>query len=251
MAKVPNCHAADEMACAVIVARAGSKGLPRKNIAKLGGTPLLVRAIDACEEAHHWVGKVIVTSDDDEFLDIARRYGARTVIRPPRMASDVGRIDESAQHAVAQVFPHKPPVMTLIIQPNCPIWEPGTIAAICERMHQRDCTAVVTVRKVRERPEWMMQDGGEGYLQPWLMTERAQPVNRQELAQNIYHVDGQVVCVETKRLLGEFPRTYLGACGARIAYHLHDEVYSTDIDTPKDLVTAEALCAWLSERNET
>jgi hypothetical protein len=100
------------------------------------------------------------------------------------------------------------------------------------------CTAVVTGHTIHERPEWAMRLCA-GYLRR--MEVDSVPVNCQELDQHIYHVDGQVVCVETERLLSDFPKQYLGPAGHRIALVARDRVWGTDVDTIYDLIAARAI----------
>ena len=230
-------------ACAVIVARGGSKGLPRKNGRHLGGKPLLARAILACREAAPLVGMIAVSTEDENFAHIAEQFGAKVVWRPPELATDTARIDETVAHAVGELYPNQKPKVTLIVQPNIPIWEPDTVRLMVERLMKKDCTAVVTVVESRERPEWA-QTPVDGYLRPILLMDHARAVNRQELPA-CYHLDGQALAVWTEILMGDFPRTYLGCCGNRIVAHVHDAVYGTDIDTSFDLELAEHALKWL------
>lgn len=234
-------------ACAVIVARAGSKGLPRKNGRMLGGKPLLARAIQACKEAAPLVGMVAVSTEDENFAHIAEQFGAKVVWRPPELATDTARIDETVAHAVGELYPNQKPQVTLIVQPNIPIWEPGTVRLMVERLMKKDCTAVVTVVESRERPEWAQTFDWAGYLEPMMVCEGPRAVNRQQLPA-CFHLDGQVLAVWTETLMGDFPRTYLGCCGDKILPHVHEAVYGTDIDTPYDLEMAEHALKWLERK---
>lgn len=234
-------------ACAVIVARAGSKGLTRKNIRKLGGIPMLVRAINACQQAGNVVGKILVSTEDPEFAEIARKAGAQVIPRPEELASDTARIDDTVAHAVRQAYPGKKPRVTLIVQPNIPIWEAGTIRGMVEMMMQKECTAVVTVVESKERAEWAQTIDHDGFLRPIALRDTPCPVNRQQLPDS-YHLDGQVLAVWTEQLMAQYPKTYLGCCGYRKIPWVHKAVYGTDVDTPLDLFMAEKALEWLGER---
>jgi CMP-N,N'-diacetyllegionaminic acid synthase len=72
---------------AVIPARGGSKRLPRKNIFPLNGKPLIAYTIDACKESK-FINEIYVSSDDQEILDVALAYGAKTIARPAELADD-------------------------------------------------------------------------------------------------------------------------------------------------------------------
>jgi len=79
---------------AIIPARGGSKRLPRKNILPLGGVPLLARVIRTAREAGFF-DEVIVSSEDEEILKLARREGAVAHIRPDDLATDRSTVVET------------------------------------------------------------------------------------------------------------------------------------------------------------
>ncbi len=66
---------------AIIPARGGSKGIPRKNVQPLGGKPLIAWSIEAALEAPS-VNRVVVSTDDAEIGDVSHKYGAEVVWRP-------------------------------------------------------------------------------------------------------------------------------------------------------------------------
>ena len=73
---------------ALIPARGGSKGVPRKNIRFLAGKPLIAYAIEVAR-ASRLIDRVIVSTDDEETAAIARRYGAEVpFLRPAELACD-------------------------------------------------------------------------------------------------------------------------------------------------------------------
>ncbi|MEV7088868.1 N-acylneuraminate cytidylyltransferase [Streptomyces sp. NPDC093085] len=84
---------------AVIPARGGSKGVPAKNLASVGGIPLVVRAVRACLEAHR-VTDVVVSTDDALIADAARSAGAEVVLRPAAIAGDTATSEAAVLHAM-------------------------------------------------------------------------------------------------------------------------------------------------------
>lgn len=85
--------------CAVVPARGGSRGVPRKNLRLLGGEPLVVRAIRTLRSVDG-VDQVVVTTDDTEIACAARSAGARTIDRPPELASDTASSESALLHAL-------------------------------------------------------------------------------------------------------------------------------------------------------
>lgn len=84
---------------AVIPARGGSKGVPAKNLAPVGGVPLVVRAVRACLAARR-VTDVVVSTDDAAIADAARSAGAEVVLRPAAIAGDTATSEAAVLHAM-------------------------------------------------------------------------------------------------------------------------------------------------------
>ncbi|WP_415948128.1 cytidylyltransferase domain-containing protein [Streptomyces sp. KLOTTS4A1] len=84
---------------AVIPARGGSKGVPAKNLAPVGGVPLVVRAVRACLAARQ-VTDVVVSTDDEAIAAAARAAGAEVVRRPAAIAGDTATSESAVLHAL-------------------------------------------------------------------------------------------------------------------------------------------------------
>ena len=86
---------------AVIPARGGSKSIPRKNLADVAGRPLIAWVIGAAREAKR-LDRVIVSTEDEEIAETARRYGAEVpFVRPAELATDTVSLIPVVQHALA------------------------------------------------------------------------------------------------------------------------------------------------------
>ncbi|MBP3079535.1 acylneuraminate cytidylyltransferase [Streptomyces sp. CHA1] len=84
---------------AVIPARGGSKGVPGKNLAEVGGVPLVARAVHACRTAR-LVSEVLVSTDDPAIAEAARAAGATTVERPVPLSGDTATSEAAVLHAL-------------------------------------------------------------------------------------------------------------------------------------------------------
>ncbi|MFD5964995.1 cytidylyltransferase domain-containing protein [Streptomyces sp. NPDC058783] len=84
---------------AVIPARGGSKGVPAKNLAPVGGVPLVVRAVRECRAAR-LVTDVVVSTDDQAIAAAAREAGAEVVLRPAAIAGDTATSEAAVLHAM-------------------------------------------------------------------------------------------------------------------------------------------------------
>ena len=84
---------------AIIPARGGSKGVPRKNLAYVNGKPLIAYTIEHAIQAEG-VDAVVVTSDDAEILDVSVECGALSIKRPPNLATDTATTEAVLQHCI-------------------------------------------------------------------------------------------------------------------------------------------------------
>jgi N-acylneuraminate cytidylyltransferase len=87
---------------AIIPARGGSKGVPRKNVRRVGGVPLIARAVQAAVAAAR-VDLVVVTTDDPEIAEVAAAAGARIVQRPAALAGDTASSESAVLHAIDEL----------------------------------------------------------------------------------------------------------------------------------------------------
>ena len=94
--------AAVSRATAIIPARGGSVGLPGKNLARVGGVPLIARAVRAALAAER-IDRVVVTTDDDAIADAARVAGATVVDRPAELAGSTASSESALLHALDEL----------------------------------------------------------------------------------------------------------------------------------------------------
>ena len=89
-----------KLICAVILARAGSKGIKNKNIRDLAGKPLIVYTIAAARESKY-IDRIIVSTDSKEIAEIATKYGAETpFLRPKELSGDLATSEKALMHTL-------------------------------------------------------------------------------------------------------------------------------------------------------
>jgi YrbI family 3-deoxy-D-manno-octulosonate 8-phosphate phosphatase len=126
------------MIVAVIPARGGSKGIPRKNLALIGGVPLLVHSILHAHQSR-LIDLVVVSTDDDEIAAVAADHGAEVVHRPAELASDEAPSEAALSHALGDVrarFDDEDDEVELVVflQATSPIRQPGDLDGAIERV---------------------------------------------------------------------------------------------------------------------
>ncbi|TXL74430.1 acylneuraminate cytidylyltransferase family protein [Vineibacter terrae] len=135
---------------AVVPARGGSKGVPRKNIAEVGGLSLIARAA-AVIKALPWIDRALITTDDPEFAAEARRHGLDApFLRPPELATDTAIAVEVWIHAwLAAEAQHGMRFDTaLYLQPTSPFRTPAHVEATLRAMLEGGHAAACTVSRV-------------------------------------------------------------------------------------------------------
>ncbi len=114
---------------AVIPARGGSKQVPRKNVQRVGGVPLVERAVRAASSADG-IDLVVVSTDDDEIAAIAEAAGARVVRRPAEIAGDTATSESAILHALDALDDDGTPVdVVAFLQATSPFIPSDALAA--------------------------------------------------------------------------------------------------------------------------
>ncbi|MDQ0788778.1 N-acylneuraminate cytidylyltransferase [Streptomyces sp. B3I8] len=131
---------------AVIPARGGSKGVPAKNLAPVGGVPLVARAVRECR-ASRLVTDVVVSTDDHAIAAVAREAGAEVVLRPAAIAGDTATSEAAVRHAMdAHEALHGAPVdVVLLVQCTSPFLVREDIDGVAGAVVGKGADTAVTV----------------------------------------------------------------------------------------------------------
>jgi CMP-N-acetylneuraminic acid synthetase len=146
-------------AVAIIHARGGSKRLPRKNVRLLGGRPLLAYPIELCK-ALPFIDRIIVSTDDDEIMAVARQSGAEIPFRRPLDISEDVPSELVTEHALRFLNEQgRLPDFAVTLTPATPFTKPEDLAAAFQLLIQHpDWDAVTAVRSAIEHPEWILRE---------------------------------------------------------------------------------------------
>ena len=146
---------------AIIPARGGSKGLPRKNVRPLLGKPLLAHTIDAALASRH-VTRVAVSTDDPEIAEVARQYGAQVVDRPLALAGDKSSSEEALLHALDTLFPAETPQpeIFLFLQCTSPLTAPEDVDALVEALRREEADSAFLATRFHHFV-WRADDSGD------------------------------------------------------------------------------------------
>lgn len=126
----------------VIPARGGSKGIPRKNIRPIAGRPLVAWTIEAAA-ASRLLTRFVVSTEDEEIAQVAGRYGAPVLRRPPELATDEASTLAVLQHALEQM----PADVVVVLHPTSPIRREGLIDRCIQHFLDSKVDSLGTVHK--------------------------------------------------------------------------------------------------------
>jgi CMP-N,N'-diacetyllegionaminic acid synthase len=215
---------------ALIPARGGSKGIPRKNIRPFCGKPLLQWTIDVALGAP-CVDRIVVSTDDPEIAEVALHAGAEVpFLRPVELASDAASGLAPVLHALEQL-----PEVTdvLLLQPTSPLRIVADVEAIVTLRRRAGRPAAVSVTPSSKHPSWMYGLSPQQQLEPLLPVPEA--ACRQQLPP-AYTLNGALYLASRTYL--ERERSFLTA--DTLGYVMPPE-RSVDIDTPLDWHWCEFL----------
>lgn len=215
---------------ALIPARGGSKGIPRKNIRPFCGKPLLQWTVDVALAAPS-VDRIVVSTDDPETAEVALAVGAEVpFLRPPELASDTAPGIASVLHALEQL----PEVShVLLLQPTSPLRLVEDVEAIIALRRKAGRPAAVSVTPSKKHPSWIYCLSPQLQLEPLLSFPQA--VCRQQLPPT-YSLNGALYLASRTYL--EQERSFLTA--ETLGYVMPPE-RSVDIDSPLDWQWGEFL----------
>ena len=227
---------------AIIPARGGSKGIPRKNIINLGGRPLISYSINAAKNAKN-VSRVVVSTDDEEIANISRELGAEV---PYLRDSDLSQDDSSVIDTVLNTLTNfqkdenYEPDFVVLLQPTSPFRSVDDIEKSFDLLLETEVDSVVSVCKSEIHPYWMKTIDSNSLMHDFIDTDN--DFYRRQLLPPIYRLNGALYVSKKESLIRE--RTFSPKSTA--AYVMSREK-SVDIDEMLDLEFAEFLMRKMNE----
>lgn len=245
----PSSHAANDerpgrfVRLAVVIARAGSKGLPNKAMAMLDGQTLVGWTITHAQAAKQLDG-IILSSDSREVLEVGRAMGVDTCSRPPELADDTATIDAAVRHAVEQweACHDRPVDQVVILYGNIPLRPLDLVDRALARLTATGAHSVQSVYAVgKNHPYWMKTLAGDQGDTLCMYQENA--VYRRQDLPAVYMLDGGIIALTRASLFdfdptGRQPHQFLGSDRRAIVTEQGDVV---DVDTPLDLLLAQTI----------
>lgn len=223
---------------ALIPARGGSKGLPRKNILDVGGKPLIAWTIDAALKSK-FIDHVILSSDDEEIMQAAKDYGCAVPFRrPDYLAGDTASSIDVVIHALDQISGFD---YVILLQPTSPLRSAADIDEAFTQMLSVNAHSCVSICEADQSPYWMyiIKDGQK--IDPVL--PRLTCASRRQDLPTVYVLNGAIYIANINWL-----RINKNFINADTVGYLMSKKSSLDIDTAEDF---EIFRASVSVRSQS
>lgn len=221
----------DKTFLAIIPARGGSKRVPRKNVLELCGKPLIAYSIEAGIESK-FIDKVLVSSDDDEILEISEKFGVNTIKRPKELSSDTATTFDTIKHAIDNFEKYD---YVVLLQPTSPLRNEKHIDKAIELLEEKNADAVISICDVDHSPLWsntLPEDKNmNNFLRDDILNKRSQDLER------YYRLNGAIYICKTEKLLVN--KSFF--LKKNIFGYIMDRKSSIDIDEEIDFIIAKSL----------
>jgi N-acylneuraminate cytidylyltransferase len=224
---------------AVVPARGGSKSIPKKNLAPVMGRPILERAIEGAR-ASNSIGRLVVSTDDDEIRGVAESMKVDVIDRPAEYATDEASTEVVLIHALDTLKDREgyEPDIVVTLEPTSPLRSGRLIDRCIEAFDRTDADAVISVVDTSALVGRVDADGQFSYLMP------GQPRRRQD-RQPLYRESSTVYATRTETL-----RRTGSVLGKRLHAVVAEPYEAIDINEPIDLAIVEAVMKWRQKEAE-
>lgn len=234
-ASLGSANSENERVLAVIIGRAGSKGLPRKNALPVAGVPMIARTIRFALQSQA-IDRTIVSTDGSEIAEIARHEGVDVFLRPDDVSNDTATVDAAVRHAVHASGSRAS--IIVVLYANVPVRPADLANRAVALLDESGADSVQSYYRVgKTHPFWMSRLDSEGRVAQFIENKI---YRRQELPP-LYMPDGGVIAVRRESLFdvreGE-PHAFFGRDRRGIETREGDVI---DVDSALDLSVAEAI----------
>ena len=205
----------DRKILAVITARGGSKGIPRKNVKELAGKPLITYSIEVAKNSKY-LTRCIVSTDDQEIIDIAQKYGADIpFIRPDELAKDDSTSLDVVNHALGWLKENNNEEYDylMILQPTSPLRTSEDIDACIKKAINTNADSVMSMKELEDFSPKKLKKINNDLISPYFKDEGNFSARRQDL-DKMYKRNCAIYLTKTEfikqnDLFGKVSRTYI------------------------------------------
>ena len=211
----------------IIPARGGSKGLPGKNIIDLAGKPLIAWTIEASLKSKY-ITKTIVSSDNNNILEISKKFGVETIKRPDELALDTTPTEPVIEHVLKSLENIEQYDYLILLQPTSPLRDEKDIDSAIKLLIQKKVSALISTKEIDNKILKAFKNNENGYLEG--IANNKYPFMRRQDLPKVFMPNGAIYIVSVK----DFLKTKRLFTDKTISFEMSEEK-SFDIDTKEDL----------------
>lgn len=215
---------------AIIPARGGSKGIPKKNIALLNGKPLIYYTIKAAIDCPY-ISKCLVSTDCNNISNVSKNFGAEIIERPTNISHDHASTEAVIEHAISHIQENHAHTYIVLMQPTSPLRDKLYLTECIEKFIQSGCRSAVSVCLAEHHPFHMLKIT-DSCLEP-IKHEYIKP---RQLLPEFYRINGAIYITN----ISDFLKSKSIYNTPTMPY-IMDQKYSIDIDTHFDLALSEFI----------
>lgn len=225
---------------AVIPARGGSKGIPRKNIKGFLGKPLLAWTIESARDSGVYA-RIILSTEDEEVAQAGKRHGAEVpFLRPSELAQDATPTAPVIRHALEWLQRHDgwSPDAVMVLEPTSPGRRPFHLREAARLLQERDADSVASVSELPHHyaPAKALRLRDDGTIAGIDGTPVRTMIHRRQELPATYAFNGVLFACKRALVLQDPPTLW----GEKVLAYVVDRKYSFDLDWPEDWPAAEA-----------
>jgi len=223
---------------AFIGARSGSKGLIDKNIREFHGKPLIAWTIEAALSSKY-IDEVLVSTDSEEYIAIAEKWGAKALLRPSTLSGDEDALIDALSHGYKHAKNEYGKFDIVInLQPTSPLRTSVHVDEALQLFNLNENTQVFSCCKVKAKYQWIMTCNNQGYADFIDPQQQNQNKHARQNNADIILPNGAIYILSTNDLTQFY--------NERTVPYIMDESCSIDIDTEKDFEQAFNLFSELN-----
>lgn len=225
---------------AIIPARGGSKGIPRKNIKHLAGIPLVGHTIGNCIKSKR-ISRTVVSTDDQEIAKISEQFGAEVVQRPYELSGDSEPSESALMHVLQYLAETEnyTPDLIVFLQCTSPLILPNDIDGAVQTLIDTDADVAFAATKSHL---FLWEKDSEGRAKALNHDESFRPMRQTMHSQ--FRETGAVYAMKAAGFLKAKHRFF-----GKISLHEIPQDRSIDIDDPNDLLIAEVILRERQRKN--
>lgn len=175
---------------AIVLARGGSKGIPKKNIIDFCGKPLMAWTIENC--AHGGANSVWVSSDSDEILETGVAYGAKSIRRPDEISDDFATSESAWLHAIEYIENETREKIDWVLAPQVtsPLREAKDVALAIQKAITGDCDSYFSCSIAEDLFFWERKQDGklDSVNYDWRNRKRRQDIPQQFIENGSFYL---------------------------------------------------------------